>query len=39
MSAELFTELHNLSWTDGFLYIIIGLATYAAYRWIRNKWK
>jgi len=39
LTPELFLELHHLSWFDGISYIIIGLLTYAVYRWIRSKWK
>ena len=29
---------NSISWFDGILYIILGLGTYAAYRWIKKKW-
>ena len=38
ITPELITTIHNISWFDGILYIIHGLGTYAAYRWIKKKW-
>lgn len=29
--------LNNISWFDGIVYIILGLAVYAAVRWINTK--
>jgi hypothetical protein len=37
ITPELITTIHNISWFDGILYIILGLSVYAAYRWIKNK--
>ena len=37
ITPELITTVHNISWFDGLLYIILGLGIYAAYRFIRKK--
>jgi len=37
ITSELINTVHNISWFDGILYIILGLCVYAAYRWIKNK--
>jgi len=39
VTPELVETVHNISWFDGICYIVLGLATYAAYRWIKNKWR
>jgi len=39
ITPELVETVHNISWFDGICYIALGLATYAAYRWIKNKWR
>ena len=38
ITSELINTIHNISWFDGIFYIIIGLGTYAMYKWIKNKW-
>ena len=38
ITPELINTAHSISWFDGILYIILGLGTYAAYRWIKKKW-
>jgi hypothetical protein len=37
ITPELITTIHNISWFDGILYIILGLGVYAVYRLIKNK--
>jgi len=37
ITPELITTIHNISWFDGILYIILGLGVYAIYRLIRKK--
>jgi hypothetical protein len=38
ITPELINTVHNISWFDGILYIILGLSVYAAYKWINKKW-
>ena len=38
ITPELVETVHSISWFDGIRYIVLGLATYAAYKWIKNKW-
>tara|TARA_R100001510_G_C7507148_1_gene108335 strand:- start:78 stop:200 length:123 start_codon:yes stop_codon:yes gene_type:complete len=37
ITPELITTIHNISWFDGILYVILGLGVYAIYRLIRKK--
>jgi|9_EtaG_2_1085328.scaffolds.fasta_scaffold18267_5 hypothetical protein len=37
ITPELINTLHNISWFDGLLYIILGLGVYALFRLIRKK--
>ena len=37
ITSELITTVHNISWFDGLLYIILGLGVYALFRLIRKK--
>ena len=37
ITPELINTAHSISWFDGILYIILGLGTYAAYRWIKKE--
>ena len=38
ITPELITTIHNISWFDGILYVILGLGTYGIFRWIKKKW-
>ena len=38
ITPELINTLHNISWFDGILYIILGLSVYAAYKLINKRW-
>jgi hypothetical protein len=37
ITADLVEVLHNMSWSDGIAYIVLGLGVYAAVRWITKK--
>jgi len=37
LTPELITTIHNISWFDGILYVILGLGVYAIYRLIKKK--
>jgi len=37
ITPELITTIHNISWFDGILYVILGLGVYAIYRLIKKK--
>ena len=37
ITSELNNTVHNISWFDGILYIILGLGTYAIYKWIQKR--
>jgi len=37
ITSELINTIHNIPWIDGILYIILGLGTYAIYKWIKNR--
>ena len=37
ITPELITTVHNISWFDGILYVILGLGVYAIYRLIKKK--
>ena len=39
VTPELIETIHNKSWFDGICYILLGLVTYGAYKWIKNKWQ
>ena len=37
ITPELINTIHNISWFDGIMYIILGLGVYALFRLIRKK--
>ncbi len=37
--AETIEVLHNMSWFDGIVYILLGMVIYFFYKWVNHKFK
>ena len=39
ITAELVETVHNISWFDGILYIVLGLCVYAVVKYINKRFR